>query len=114
MVELTPEAIEMRRRLLEDLPAVVARKGIDRLLGGLVSSATLANFDSRFEGPKNALNVGDNVAYYREDLVEWLVRHWSVTPRKTLAERLKDRAERSERNERNGKPGRRPRGFVRA
>ena len=111
MPKLTAEAEMMRRRLLDELPTVVARKGIERALGGLVTAATMANYDARFEGPKNALNVGDNVAYYREDLVDWLVERWPITPRKNLQERLQARAERNGQAAKSGRP---PRGSVRA
>jgi|GEM_PF-3606771 len=66
------------------------------------------NYDARREGPKNAMNVGDSVAYYREELVDWLLTRWMVTPRKTREERLLDVAARS------GKQGKRSRGFSRA
>ncbi len=108
MHELTPEAAEMRKRLLAELPPVIARKHVGLFLGGLVSTESMANYDARREGPKNAMNVGDSVAYYREELVDWLLTRWMVTPRKTREERLLDVAARS------GKQGKRSRGFSRA
>ena len=108
MAELTPEAEEMRKRLLAELPPVIARKHVGTFLGGLVSSESMANYDARREGPRNAMSVGDNVAYYREELVDWLLVRWMVTPRKTREERLLDIAAR------DGKPGKRLRGFSRA
>ncbi|MHC1789020.1 hypothetical protein [Solidesulfovibrio sp.] len=108
MAELTPQAVEMRKRLLAELPPVIARKHVGTFLGGLVSAESMANYDARREGPKNALSVGDSVAYYREELVEWLLTRWKVTIRKTREERLLELATR------DAKPGKRSRGFSRA
>lgn len=106
--KLTPEAEEMRKRLLAELPPVIARKQVGLFLGGLVTTESMSNYDARREGPKNAMSVGDSVAYYREELVDWLLTRWAVTPRKTRGERLLDFATR------DGKQGKRPRGFSRA
>jgi len=108
MSELSPEATELRKRLLAELPPVIARKHVGTFLGGLVSTESMANYDARREGPKNAMSVGDSVAYYREELVDWLLTRWTVTTRKTREERLLDVAAR------DGKQGKRPRGFSRA
>jgi hypothetical protein len=64
--------------LAGELPPVIARKDVDRFLGGLVTRKTLANADARGEGPEVAYAVGRNVVYRREDLLEWLSRSFSV------------------------------------
>jgi|GEM_PF-4995319 len=46
MHELTPEAAEMRKRLLAELPPVIARKHVGLFLGGLVSTESMANTNS--------------------------------------------------------------------
>ncbi len=86
--KLTPEGEEMRQYLLKELPPIIARKQVEFFLGGLVKMDTMARLDSQEEGPRRALNFGDNVAYKREDLVDFVLHRWPVTKRRTLAELL--------------------------
>ncbi len=53
------------------LPPIIARKDIDRYLGGLISRSYLANLDSKGKGPKS-IKTNRRVAYLREDLIAWL------------------------------------------
>jgi hypothetical protein len=69
---------ELLAILASELPPVIARKDVDRFLGGLVTRKTLANADARGEGPEMAYAVGRNVAYRREALLDWLSRNFSV------------------------------------
>lgn len=57
--------------LLRILPPIVARKDIDRYLGGIISKGYLANLDSEGLGPRR-IRCGRNIGYLREDLVAWL------------------------------------------
>ena len=57
--------------LVPTLPPVIARDHVERLLGGIISSKSLANLDSLGVGPKR-MRVGRKVAYRTEDLLEWL------------------------------------------
>ena len=57
--------------LVPTLPPVIARDHVEKLLGGIISSKSLANLDSLGEGPKR-MRVGRKVAYRTEDLLEWL------------------------------------------
>ena len=57
--------------LIPKLPPVISRDHVEKLLGGIISSKTLANFDSIGKGPKR-MRVGRKVAYLTEDLLEWL------------------------------------------
>jgi hypothetical protein len=57
--------------LVPTLPPVIARDHVEKLLGGIISSKTLANLDSLGEGPKR-MRVGRKVAYRTDDLLEWL------------------------------------------
>jgi len=57
--------------LTEKLPPIIARDHVEELLGGVIKSKTLANLDSLGEGPKR-MKIGRKVAYYTEDLLEWL------------------------------------------
>ena len=57
--------------LIPKLPPLISRDHVEKLLGGVVSSKTLANLDSLGEGPKR-MRVGRKVAYLTEDLLGWL------------------------------------------
>ena len=59
------------RKLAKDLPPIISRDHVEDLLGGIISSKRLANLDSLGEGPKR-MRIGRKVAYYTEDLLEWL------------------------------------------
>jgi hypothetical protein len=76
---LTDEEQEFVRTLAEKLPPVIARKQIDRFLGGVVAPQTLCNADHTGEGPEVAYMVGRSVAYETIPLLEWIVRHLGVT-----------------------------------
>jgi predicted DNA-binding transcriptional regulator AlpA len=54
-----------------ELPPIIARGQVPKLLGGVISAKTLANLDSEGKGPKR-IRIGRKVAYRREDLVEFL------------------------------------------
>jgi hypothetical protein len=57
--------------LAKELPPLIARDHVEELLGGVISSKTLANLDSLVIGPKR-IRIGRKVAYMTEDLLEWL------------------------------------------
>lgn len=59
-------------RLSVELPAVIARAEVPRLLGGLVSAGTLANEDSAGTGPAGRFYLGKKAAYGRDELLDWL------------------------------------------
>ncbi len=59
-------------RLASELPPVIARSEVPRLLGGLVSAGTLANADSAGQGPAGRFYMGKRAAYGREELLDWL------------------------------------------
>jgi predicted DNA-binding transcriptional regulator AlpA len=59
------------------LPPVISRDHVEKLLGGIISSKRLANLDSLGEGPKR-MRVGRKVAYFTEDLLEWLAQRTKV------------------------------------
>ena len=64
--------------LLEKLPPIIARKEVNRFLGGIVAAQTLSNLDSLGEGPSDTYRVGNNVVYRTDSLVRWLVEHVGV------------------------------------
>jgi hypothetical protein len=53
------------------LPPVIARSEVRKLLGGLVAPGTLANADSRGDGPAR-IRIGRKVGYTRASLIAWL------------------------------------------
>jgi len=62
--------------LLSILPPVIARKDIERLLGGIISRGHLANLDYKGEGPPR-IEVGRHVGYLRGPFVEWLKERYA-------------------------------------
>ena len=59
--------------LIPKLPPLISRDHVEKLLGGVISSKTLANYDSLGEGPKR-MRVGRKVVYKTEHLLEWLAQ----------------------------------------
>ena len=64
--------------LAAELPPVIARKDVERFLGGIVTRKTLANADAKGEGPQDAYAVGRNVIYPRESLLEYVGRNFTI------------------------------------
>jgi predicted DNA-binding transcriptional regulator AlpA len=53
--------------------AIVARREVGHFTGGLLAPGTLANLDSRGEGPARKMRLGKRrVGYPVADFVEWL------------------------------------------
>lgn len=53
--------------------AIVARKEIGKFSGGLLNPRSMANLDSRGEGPANKLTMGIRAVFYPvSDLITWL------------------------------------------
>ena len=63
--------------LAKELPLLIARDHVEKLLGGVISSKTLANLDSLGEGPRR-MRVGRKVVYKTEDLLEWLAQRTTI------------------------------------
>lgn len=55
----------------KQLPPMIARKNVGRLLGGAISPKTLANLDSKGEGPER-MKIGRTVVYPTAALLAWL------------------------------------------
>jgi hypothetical protein len=70
--------VDLKDKLIEQLPALFNRKTIERLLPGLISAKTLANMHSLGIGPP-AFHRGRLVIYFREDFVEWLLTSRRLT-----------------------------------
>ena len=57
--------------LAEKLPPIISRDHVEKHLGGVISSKSLANLDSLGKGPKR-MRIGRKVAYLTVDLLNWL------------------------------------------
>jgi hypothetical protein len=64
------EKVELAE-LGRNLPPMISRDHVEKILGGVISSKTLANLDSLGEGPKR-MRVGRKVVYLTKDLLDWL------------------------------------------
>lgn len=62
------------QKLMERLPPTMARTDVPRLLGGIMSSKTLANADSKGIGPSGRFKLGRKVAYETSSLLSWLAQ----------------------------------------
>lgn len=76
--KLTAEEEEFISTLVSSLPPVIARKEVNRYLGGMVASQTLSNADSAGMGPEVAYRVGRTITYRTESLVRWVVDRFGV------------------------------------
>jgi len=76
------EVIEALRR---ELPPVIARHAIGRLLGEIVHPRTVANLDSRGEGPPR-IRLGRKIAYPRDSFLEWFAARMTVIEEKSIPE----------------------------
>jgi len=77
--KLTDEEREFVQTLAENLPPVIARKKVNRFLGGVVAPQTLCNADHKGEGPEVAYMIGRSVVYSTIPLLEWIVKNLGVT-----------------------------------
>lgn len=61
-------------KLESELPAIISRSAVPKLTGGLVAAGTLANADSRGDGPAGMFYMGRRAVYPRAALLSWLRR----------------------------------------
>ena len=52
--------------------SIVSRDQIERFTGGVINRRTLANLDSKGEGPARRFMVGRKVVYPVESVCDWL------------------------------------------
>ena len=64
--------VDVFAALESELPAVVARCAVERLVPGIIASKTLANLDSLDQGPAGRFKIGGKTCYPRESLIAWL------------------------------------------
>lgn len=60
------------KNMIERLPVTMSRTEVPKLLGGIVSSKSLANADSLGVGPEGRFKIGRRVCYQTDQLLAWL------------------------------------------
>jgi len=66
-------------QLAESWPSpIVARESIREFSGGLLHPRTMANLDSKKQGPAGRFRVGRKIAYPTVSVVEWLEKRVGV------------------------------------
>lgn len=62
-------------RMAENWPSeLVSRKRVDAFTGGLICGKTVANYESKGEGPPK-VKIGRMVGYPKDSFVTWLKAH---------------------------------------
>ncbi|MBW1955563.1 MAG: hypothetical protein JRI83_07560 [Deltaproteobacteria bacterium] len=65
--------VELFQELANRWPSpIVARHEVSRFSGGAIHPRTLANLDSRGEGPRGRFRIGRKVCYPTVALIEWM------------------------------------------
>ena len=87
--ELTETEHEFVQAFIESLPPYIARKQIEKCLGGVIANQSLSNADATGDGPEIAYKVGRNVVYNTETLLVWIARRYGVEKIHKIQKRLK-------------------------
>lgn len=70
---------ELKAQLLEIMPPVFVRQQVRDLTGGMIDGRTLANLDSKKEGPAGKVAMGKTkVGYLREPFIDWFLNRLNV------------------------------------
>jgi hypothetical protein len=64
----------LRQKLMKELPPIFTRSVAVKGIGGVYSTGSLANMDSRGEGPPDRLQVGRRTCYERAAFIEWFLK----------------------------------------
>ena len=64
---------DLKTYLEKEFPPIIARTEVVKLTGGMFHTQTLANEDSRGEGPKNPIKLQKKVGYTKDSLIEWIL-----------------------------------------
>lgn len=81
---LSDDEKEFIQYMLENLPPVIGRSQVERVLPGLVKAQTLAQADSAGLGPEVAWRIGRKVSYRTDSLLLWIVGRFGVVRLITL------------------------------
>lgn len=87
--ELTATEREFVQTFMESLPTYIARKQIEKCLGGVIANQSLSNADNAGEGPEIAYKVGRNIVYNTETLLVWIAKRYGVEKIHKMQKRLK-------------------------
>lgn len=68
----TANVQEYLDKVKKELSPYCTRQEVCDALGGKLSPKTLANLDSRKEGPPDRITVGRKVMYKKDTFIEWL------------------------------------------
>ena len=60
--------------LRKTLPPTLARKDIEKHLGGIISADYMRSLDSQGRGPEDSFKIGKTVCYSRESIIQWLIK----------------------------------------
>ena len=86
---LTDMESEFIQIFAESLPPYIARKHIEKSLGGVIANQSVSNADATGEGPEIAYKVGRNIVYNTETLLVWIVKRYGVEKIEKIQKKLK-------------------------
>ena len=75
---LTEIENEFIQTFMEGLPRYIARKQIEKSLGGVIANQSLCNADATGEGPDIAYKIGRNIVYNTEMLLVWIAKRYGI------------------------------------
>ncbi len=58
--------------LAKSLPAIIPRKSVAKLTGGIYSRGYMANLDAKNLGPSSKMRIGKSICYERQNFIAWL------------------------------------------
>lgn len=59
--------------------AIVARQEVKQFSGGVLSSKSMANLDSKKQGPPGSFRIGRKICYPVDSLIEWMEGRSDIT-----------------------------------
>lgn len=62
--------------------AIVARESVGEFTGGAIEPKTMANLDSRGEGPEGAIKMGRKIMYPVPNFIAWMASRSKLRPQK--------------------------------
>jgi hypothetical protein len=65
--------------LEKNMPEIFSRQEASKMIGNILSSATLNNLDSKKLGPKNLKQIGKKVCYEKHSFIDWLKSYHNFT-----------------------------------
>lgn len=87
--ELNFDENEFVQTFLESLPPYIARKNIEKSLGGIIANQSISNADASGDGPDIAYKVGRNIVYNTETLLVWIAKRYGIEKIEKAQKKLK-------------------------